>query len=166
MVGGVVDVQFRVCFVCLGNICRSPIAETVMRSLLGEAGLDGQVEVSSAGTGDWHVGEGADERALDVLARNNYDASAHRAQQFVADMFAQHDLVVAMDRTNAAALRRLAPPGEADKIRLLRSFDPGADAVDVPDPYYGGPGGFDDVLTMVDAACRGLLTWLEQNLPG
>jgi protein-tyrosine phosphatase len=158
-----VDV-YRVCFVCLGNICRSPIAETVMRSLLGDAGLDGAVEVSSAGTGDWHVGEGADERALDVLTRNNYDASGHRAQQFVADMFTERDLVVAMDRTNAAALRRLAPPGESGKIRLLRSFDPDADADDVPDPYYGGPGGFDDVLTMVDAACRGLLTWLEQEM--
>jgi len=154
---------FRICFVCLGNICRSPIAEIVMRALLVDAGLTDRVDVSSAGTGDWHIGERADPRTVDVLSRHGYDGSSHRAQQFVAAMFADNDLVVAMDKNNLAALRLLAPPGREDDVRLLRSFDPDADGTDVPDPYYGGADGFDEVLAMVEAACQGLLDWLRAS---
>jgi protein-tyrosine phosphatase len=158
-----VDV-FRICFVCLGNICRSPIAEVVMRSQLGEAGLADRVHVSSAGTGDWHVGRPADDRALDVLDRHDYDGSGHRARQFVASMFADQDLVIAMDHDNLAALRRLAPAGRHEDVQLLRSFDPAAADTDVPDPYYGGPEGFEHVLYAVEDACRGLVQWLGDEL--
>ena len=154
----------RICFVCLGNICRSPIAEVVMRSLLTDNGLTRGVEVSSAGTGDWHIGEGADERALAVLRRHGYDGSAHRAQQFVREAIADNDLVLAMDKSNLSALRRMAGDGEQDKLRLLREFDPDATGTDVPDPYYGGDEGFDEVLSMVEAACRGLLEHLRADL--
>ena len=155
----------RICFVCLGNICRSPIAEVVMRSLVSERGLDDVIEVSSAGTGDWHIGERADERALEVLTRHGYDGSAHRAQQFVADAFAEHDVVVALDRSNLATLRRLAPPGEEGKVRLLMSYVDGDRAGDVPDPYYGGADRFEEVLAMVEAACAALLDRVAAELP-
>ncbi|HEX4654153.1 MAG TPA: low molecular weight protein-tyrosine-phosphatase [Mycobacteriales bacterium] len=158
--------SFRICFVCLGNICRSPIAEVVMRSLLAKSGLADRVEVSSAGTGDWHIGQGADERALAVLARHGYDGSAHRAQQFLDEAIAEHDLVLAMDKSNLSALRRMAHGDDRDKLRLLREFDPDATDTDVPDPYYGGDDGFDEVLVMVEAACRGLLDHLDAELAG
>ena len=149
--------SFRICFVCLGNICRSPIAEVVMRSLLEERGLADRVEVSSAGTGDWHIGERADRRTLAVLNRHGYDGDAHRARQFSAEWFSQCELVVAMDQANLATLSRLADGEHEDKVQLLRAFDPDANGTDVPDPYYSGDNGFDEVLVMVEAACRGLL---------
>jgi protein-tyrosine phosphatase len=145
----------RLCFVCSGNICRSPSAEIVMRELLRAEGLDDDVEVSSAGLGDWHVGEGADPRSADALTTRGYDASRHRARQFDAEWFADHDLVVAMDRSHWRDLRRLATEDEADKVVMLMSFA-GEDA-DVPDPYYGGPAGFTDVLEQIERGCRGLL---------
>ena len=154
----------RVCFVCLGNICRSPIAEIVMRRMLEERGLDKQVQVSSAGTGDWHVGDSADERTLAVLAKHGYDGSQHRARQFVAETFADNDLVVVMDKNNLDAVRRLVPAGDDKEVRLLREFEADADGTDVPDPYYGGAQGFDDVLVMVEAACRGLVDRLADDL--
>jgi protein-tyrosine phosphatase len=155
---------YRICFVCLGNICRSPMAEVVMRQQLHNAGLEDRVELSSAGTGDWHVGETADPRAVDVLGRHGYDGSQHRARQFVRDMFDDNDLVVAMDGDNLAALRRLAPQDRVDDVVLLRSFDPDADGTDVPDPYYGGARGFDEALAMVESACRGMLAWLQDEI--
>jgi protein-tyrosine phosphatase len=151
----------RICFVCLGNICRSPIAEVVMRSLLASTDLD--VEVSSAGTGDWHVGHGADDRAQDALRRHGYDGAGHVARQFEPAWFANLDLVVAMDRSNLAALRRMAPPDALDRIRLLSSFDTESVDDDVPDPYYGGPDGFDDVVALVERGCRGLLAELQRR---
>jgi protein-tyrosine phosphatase len=157
-------VTVSICFVCLGNICRSPTAEVVMRSLLDEAGLADEVTVSSAGTGDWHVGHGADERMAEALVDQGYDVTAHRARQFQASWFAEHDLVVAMDRSNERDLRRIAPPGEEGKVRLLTSYDPDATETDVPDPYYGGPDGFADVVRIVEAGCRGLLEELRAEL--
>lgn len=158
--------SFRICFVCLGNICRSPIAATVMRSLLAENGLADEVDVSSAGTGDWHIGERADERALAALTRHGYDGSEHRARQFVSEAIADNDLVIAMDSSNMSALRRMAAGDELHKLRLLRDFDPDATGSDVPDPYYGGEEGFDEVLSMVEAACRGLVDQLRVELAG
>jgi protein-tyrosine phosphatase len=153
-------VTYRICFVCLGNICRSPIAEVVMRSLLVERGLSDRVELSSAGTGDWHIGECADERALAVLARHGYDGSRHRAKEFTREAFDRCDLVIAMDSANLSALRLIAPDDDLAKVRLLREFDVNSTESDVPDPYYGGAEGFDEVLAMVEAACAGLLDWL------
>ena len=157
--------DYRVVFVCLGNICRSPMAELVARARLTDAGLADRVEVSSAGTGGWHVGQGADRRTATVLAGRGYDAGRHRARQFDPAWFDDHDLVVALDRHNLADLRRLAPPDRRDDVVLLRSFDPSAGAdLDVPDPYYGGPDGFDDALDMVERACAGLLEHLRSEL--
>ncbi len=157
---------YRICFVCLGNICRSPTAEVVFRAMLRDEGLTESVHVDSAGTGDWHVGEGADDRALEALAGRGYDGSEHRARQFASGWFAGYDLVLAMDASNAADLRRLAPDRRAaHKVRMLREFDPDADGLDVPDPYFGDHG-FDRVLDMVEAACQGLLDHVRREVGG
>ncbi|MEZ0074498.1 protein-tyrosine phosphatase [Planotetraspora sp. GP83] len=150
----------RVCLVCMGNICRSPMAEVVLRRTLEDRGLD--VVVDSAGTGGWHAGDPMDERALKALAENGYDGSSHRARQFDPAWFAERDLILVMDRDNLRAVRRIAPPW-AD-VRLFRSFDPAApEGAEVPDPYYGGPEGFAEVLRMVKAASEGLAKHLEAH---
>jgi protein-tyrosine phosphatase len=154
----------RVCFVCLGNICRSPTAEAVMRHRLAEAGLSGEVEVESAGTGAWHVGHPPDDRAAGA-ARARGIVMDGSARQFGPGDFARFDLVLAMDHENADHLRRIAPgPREADKVRLLREFDPASAGGDlaVPDPYYGGDDGFATVFEQVDAACLGLIDHLRR----
>ncbi|MGI5427029.1 low molecular weight protein-tyrosine-phosphatase [Streptomyces sp. CA-179760] len=158
---------YRVCFVCTGNICRSPIAEVVFRARVAEAGLDGLVEVDSAGTGGWHEGDGADPRTVTVLEENGY-ASGHMARQFQPSWFSRLDLVIALDSGHLGALRRLAPTEEdAWKVRLLRSYDPAAgDDLDVPDPYYGGADGFEECLEMVEAASTGLLAAVRADLEG
>lgn len=147
----------RICFVCSGNICRSPSAEVVTRALVADAGLARDVEVCSAGLGDWHVGDGADRRSLQELTSRGYDGTGHRARQFQPEWFDQHDLVVAMDRSHLRELLRMAGPEHADKVRLLTSFGPAATGEDVPDPYYGGPDGFARVLDLIEASCRALL---------
>ncbi|SDM59653.1 low molecular weight protein-tyrosine-phosphatase [Streptomyces wuyuanensis] len=149
---------FSVCFVCTGNICRSPMAESVFRARLEDAGLDGLVVVDSAGTGGWHEGDGADPRTVTVLRNHGY-ASGHAARQFRASWFSRLDLVIALDEGHLRELRGLAPTAaDASKVRLLRSYDPTAgDDLDVPDPYYGGMDGFEECLDMVEAASEGLL---------
>ena len=160
---------YRICFVCSGNICRSPIAEVVLRALAERGGLAGELVVDSAGTGDWHVGERADLRAIKVLSGAGYDGGEHRARQFDPQWFAERDLVIALDRGHERALRAWAPDGAArDKVRLLRSFDPAADGaerdLDVADPYYDGPDEFGEVLLQVEAACEGLLDHVRAEL--
>ncbi|MFE2518942.1 low molecular weight protein-tyrosine-phosphatase [Streptomyces mirabilis] len=159
--------SYRVCFVCTGNICRSPMAESVFRARIEEAGLDGLVEVDSAGTGGWHEGDGADSRTVAVLEAAGYE-SGHAARQFHTSWFSRLDLVIALDSGHLKALRRLAPtPEDAAKVRLLRSYDPDAgDDLDVPDPYYGPMGGFEECLEMVEAASPGLLAAVQQELEG
>ena len=150
----------HVVFVCSGNICRSPIAEKVFATELQRAGLAEGVRVSSAGTGGWHVGEPADDRAAAVLRAAGYPA-AHRARQVDAEMLGA-DLLVALDDTHLRALRRTVP--EPERVRLLRSFDPAApERAEVPDPYYGGDDGFTEVLTMIQAAMPGMLDWVREN---
>jgi protein-tyrosine phosphatase len=153
----------RILFVCMGNICRSPTAEGVMRRLLADARLTG-VEVESAGTGGWHAGEPPDERAT-LAARRRGVTLEGAARQVRADDFRKFDLLIAMDRANLRELLAQAPDEDAaEKVRLLREFDPasaGAPDLDVPDPYYGGDRGFETVLDMVEAACRGLLDELR-----
>ncbi|EKX62208.1 low molecular weight phosphotyrosine protein phosphatase [Streptomyces ipomoeae] len=158
---------YRVCFVCTGNICRSPMAESVFRARIEEAGLDGLVEVDSAGTGGWHEGDPADPRTVSVLEANGY-GSVHAARQFQASWFSRLDLVIALDAGHVKALRRLAPTtADAEKIRLLRSYDPAAgDDLDVPDPYYGGMDGFEECLELVEAASPGLLTAVREQVEG
>jgi protein-tyrosine phosphatase len=154
----------RILFVCMGNICRSPTAEGVMRSLLDEAGLAGAVEVESAGTGGWHAGEPPDQRAAEAAARRGVTLEGAARQVRAAD-FRDFDLLLAMDARNLRELQAMAPDAEARaKVRLLREFDPGSDGapdLDVPDPYYGGERGFEIVLDQVEAACRGLLRELR-----
>ncbi|MFJ9341348.1 low molecular weight protein-tyrosine-phosphatase [Streptomyces sp. NPDC101733] len=150
--------MYRVCFVCTGNICRSPMAESVFRSQVSDAGLDDVVEVDSAGTGGWHEGDGADPRTVSVLEAAGYEQD-HRARQFRASWFDRLDLVIALDAGHLRDLRALAPtPEAAAKVRLLRAYDPAADAsLDVPDPYYGSHEGFEECLELVRAAGPGLL---------
>lgn len=155
---------YRVCLVCMGNICRSPMAEAVLRATLATHGVAG-VEVESAGTGGWHAGGPMDRRAQLTLAEHGYDGSSHRARQFTSDWFDRYDLVLAMDNENLRALRGLGPGGA--RVRLFRSFDPSAgDGAEVPDPYYGGQDGFDTVLRQVEAAAAGLAKHLAEELDG
>ncbi|GDY54997.1 low molecular weight protein-tyrosine-phosphatase [Streptomyces violaceusniger] len=153
---------YRVCFVCTGNICRSPMAEYVFRAHAVEAGLDGLLEVDSAGTGPWHEGDGADRRAIDVLTAHGYEQD-HIARQFQAEWFDRLDLVIALDSGHLHELRALAPtPHDAAKVRLLRAYDPDADhdalgGLDVPDPYFGGLDDFEECLEMIESASGGLL---------
>ena len=150
----------RILFVCMGNICRSPTAEAVMRGLLRTAGLEHAVSLDSAGTGGWHEGAPPDARAV-AAARSRGIVVEGAARQVTAQDFDDFDLLLVMDRDNERDLRAVAPDGEARaKVRLLREFDQAAVAagdLGVPDPYYGGPNGFDRVLDLVEAACRGLL---------
>jgi protein-tyrosine phosphatase len=155
----------RLLFVCLGNICRSPTAEGVMRSILEAEGLADAVSVDSAGTGSWHVGQPADRRAREAAARRGIEL-ASRARQVQPADFDDFDLILAADASNVADLRALAGdhPARASKVHLLREFDPDADGdLAVPDPYYGGEDGFDHVLDLVESACRGLLASLEAD---
>jgi protein-tyrosine phosphatase len=161
------DGRVSVCFVCLGNICRSPTAEAVMRHHVVEAGLDDRIEVDSAGTGGWHVGEPSDARATEEAARRGITMEGRGRQLHVAD-FSRFDLLVAMDGRNRRNMLAVAPDDEAaSRVRMLREFDPAAaPGAEVPDPYYGGDRGFADVFDMVDAACRGLLAELTARLDG
>ncbi|MFJ7957266.1 low molecular weight protein-tyrosine-phosphatase [Streptomyces sp. NPDC096319] len=156
---------YRVCFVCTGNICRSPMAEHVFRRRVEEARLGGLVEIDSAGTGGWHEGDGADPRTVAVLDENGY-TSAHTARRFRSSWFPALDLVIALDEGHLRELRELArTPEEAARIRLLRSYDPAAGpGLDVPDPYYGGREGFEECLEMVEAASEGLLAAIRAEL--
>jgi protein-tyrosine phosphatase len=153
----------RVLFVCLGNICRSPTAEGVMRALVAEAGREGEIVIDSAGTGSWHVGSPPDSRAS-AAAQGRGIALSGSARQVVIDDFFDFDVLLAMDQANRDDLERIAPGGsERAKIRLLREFDPGSvrGDLDVPDPYYGAGDGFGEVLDLVQAACAGLLVEIE-----
>jgi protein-tyrosine phosphatase len=142
-----------VLFVCTGNICRSPTAEGVLRVLAAKEGID--VHVESAGLGKWHVGNAPDKRAQHHAKGRGYDLSTLRARQVEPFDFERFDLILAMDRGHLRELQRMAPAKHAAKVRLL------VPERDVPDPYYGGPQGFEDVLDLVEAACRDLLQELK-----
>jgi protein-tyrosine phosphatase len=157
------DAPFRVSFVCSGNICRSPMAGIVFAQLAADAGMADRFQVESAGTGDWHVGEPADERTIAALAARGYDGSRHRARQFDPDRFPDLDLVVALDRSHERVLRSWAPTmDDAAKVTLLLRYDDAwPQQTDVPDPYYADRHEFDRVLSTVERACRALFRQLE-----
>jgi protein-tyrosine phosphatase len=154
--------MYRITVVCLGNICRSPIGEAVLRARIHEAGLADRVAVDSAGTGDWHLGHPADPRALATLDAAGYPHD-HVARQITSDWFTDLDLVLAMDEANYTDLSRMMA-ADGPELRMIRSFDPTMPHLpephpdlDVPDPYYGGPEGFAEVLGMIERAVDGLV---------
>jgi protein-tyrosine phosphatase len=148
-------VPTRVLFVCSGNICRSPTAEAVLRRLVADAGLADEIEVDSAGTGSWHAGEPPDDRSSAAARRRGLELTGVARQVSPAD-FDRFDLILSVDDENLERLRRIAPPDSDSQVRKLTSAD-------VPDPYYGGPQGFDIVLDMLEDACRELLDELRQD---
>ena len=157
----------RVAVVCLGNICRSPMAHVVLEKRLAEAGLDDRVTVVSAGTGTWHVGEAMDERAAAVLSAAGYDPSGHVARRFTTDWYTENDLILAMDASNHADISDLAPDtASLEKVQMFRAYDPEASDQDndVPDPWFGGAEGFDHVLRMVERTADALVEELSQRV--
>jgi protein-tyrosine phosphatase len=155
---------YRICVVCLGNICRSPMGERVLAGEIAEAGLAGKVVVDSAGTGDWHIGDAMDHRARAELARRGLGGDGHEARQIQPDWLDEYDLLLAMDRSNLAGLRAMARgrPELSGRIALLRAFDPAAQGgAEVPDPYYGGPEHYAEVFDLIDAAAKGLVSQLS-----
>ncbi len=152
----------HITFICSGNICRSPMAEKMFAHQISERGLADEVRVTSAGTGDWHAGAGADNRANRVLREHGYPTQ-HRARRINTDHLSA-DLVVALGRNHQRILRDLGvPPG---RLRMLRSFDPksGAHALDVEDPYYGTHDDFEDVFTVIEASLPGVHQWVDEQL--
>ena len=154
--------KLHITVVCTGNICRSPIGDVILNHAITQAGLTDQVMVDSCGMGHWHVGSGADHRAVSELADAGYDGTKHRAQQF-NHHFAAADLLIAMDSSHVAALKRAGV--DPERIRLLRSFDPAAgDSLNVADPYYGDAEDFTIARKQVEAAIPGIMKWLSQEL--
>lgn len=157
--------RYRVALVCLGNICRSPMAHVVLADRVAAAALDDRVEVVSSGTGDWHVGGPMDRRAAAALREAGYDGSAHRARQVVASWLDDCDVLLAMDRQNLSDLRALAPGGaDPERVRLYGDFDPATPGAEVPDPYFGGDEGFTEVLAMVERTADVLVRRLQHRV--
>jgi protein-tyrosine phosphatase len=153
----------KILFVCLGNICRSPTAEVVFRLIASREAPDIVLEIDSAGTAGYHVGELPDQRTRQAAARRGYDLSALRARVVEPRDFEYFDLILAMDRDNLRALERRAPAHARDHLRLFLEFAPQTGISEVPDPYYGGPNGFEDVLDLIEAASRGLIDHLRRQ---
>jgi protein-tyrosine phosphatase len=150
----------RILFVCLGNICRSPMAEGVFRRVAEEEGLIDRFEIDSAGLGDWHIGQAPDHRAQKAARSRGVDISDQSARQVVDEDFERFDLLLVMDRSNYAELKARAPHEARAKIRPFLDFAPHVGTSDVPDPFFGGTEGFDRALDLIEAASRGLLASL------
>ncbi|RYB94312.1 low molecular weight phosphotyrosine protein phosphatase [Nocardioides oleivorans] len=151
--------SYRIALVCLGNICRSPTAHVVLKSRLADAGLDDRVEVASSGTGGWHVGDPMDRRAAATLSAAGYDPTRHRARQYDDSWATSYDLVLVMDEANLADVG-----GRTERIGLFRDLDPDDPSAEVPDPYYGGDDGFEEVLAMVERTSDAIVTALDEVL--
>ncbi len=151
--------SYRIALVCLGNICRSPTAHVVLERRLADAGLTDRVEVASSGTGGWHVGNPMDDRAAATLSAAGYDPTRHRARQYDATWPEAYDLVLVMDRANLADVG-----GRAERLGLFRDFDPVDPGGEVPDPYYGGADGFEEVLAMVERTSDTIVSALPDLL--
>ncbi len=152
-------------FVCLGNICRSPIAEGVFRHIAAQRGLSDSFSVDSAGLGSWHIGHPADRRAQAALQARGIDISGLRARQVTPADFDQFDLILAMDRANREGLLKLAPKDRHHKITLFMEYAPNLCVQEIPDPFFGDKESFDYVCQLIDAACRGLLVSLTTQRP-
>nr|WP_295708063.1 low molecular weight protein-tyrosine-phosphatase [uncultured Halomonas sp.] len=152
----------KVLFVCLGNICRSPTAEGVFRRALEQAGLADDVEIDSCGVGSWHVGKAPDTRAQQAALSRGIDLSGLRARQLTVQDFAEFDYVLGMDQDNLRAMRELKPDNSRAHVGLFLDFA-GTPGAEVPDPYYGGDEGFENVLTMIEAASAGLIQHLKRE---
>ena len=153
----------KILFVCLGNICRSPTAEAVFRAVAARDAPDLSIEVDSAGTAGYHIGEPPDPRTRQAAHRRGYDLSPLRARIVEPSDFEQFDLILAMDRENLSVLHHRAPAHARERVRLFLEFAPGATVSEVPDPYYGGPNGFEEVLDLVEQASQGLLQHLRER---
>jgi protein-tyrosine phosphatase len=153
----------KILFVCLGNICRSPSAEAVLREIAAREAPDLGIEVDSAGTAGYHIGSPPDERSQEAARRRGYDMAPLRARIVEPEDFERFDLILAMDRDNLSILRRRAPVAARERVRLFLEFAPDAGVTEVPDPYYGGASGFEQVLDLVEAAARGLIAHLRER---
>jgi protein-tyrosine phosphatase len=156
--------DYAILFVCMGNICRSPTAHGVFRQYVERRGLSGRVQVASAGTHGYHIGRPPDERSQEHAAQRGYDLSDLRARRIHASDFDRHDLILVMDHDNLAEVRAQCPPAHLHKARRFTEFCRTREASVVPDPYYGGPQGFENVLDLVEDACEGLLLHVQQQL--
>jgi protein-tyrosine phosphatase len=153
----------RINFVCLGNICRSPLGEAVLRHLAELRGIGHRMEIASSGTGGWHVGEPANRHSIAIAKKHGIDLRGHRAQQLQRGDLDRYDWLLAMDRTNLSDIETLRARGQRAQARLLLDFAPEVGTRDVPDPYYGGPEGFEHVFQLVHAACEGFLDHLGRE---
>jgi len=153
----------KVLFVCMGNICRSPTAQGVFERLVQQMGLTQYIQIDSAGTHAYHVGHAPDPRAQAAAQRRGIDLSAQRARRVEAADFEHYDYILVMDRDNLEHLDPLCPPGHRHKLRLMLEFVPELESKDVPDPYYGGPSGFERVLDLVEMGAEGLLRHIRQR---
>ena len=154
----------KVLFVCMGNICRSPTAEAVFKYYVARAGLQDVILSDSAGTHDYHIGEPPDRRAREAAQRRSYDLESLRARRVTVKDFATFDLVLAMDERNLSVLKRHCPSEHAHKLRLFMEFGQDGGVREVPDPYYGGPQGFESVLDLIEDAAQGLLRHIRTHL--
>ena len=157
--------MMHILVVCTANICRSPTAEGVFRGLVERQGLSDSITVDSAGTGAYHVGEGPDSRAKAAARQRGFDLGGLRARKATAADFRAFDYVLAMDRQNHQNLAAICPPGEEHRLHMMMDFAPGLGRREVPDPYYGGSGGFDLVLDLIEAAGQGLIKHIRANHP-
>jgi len=151
----------RILFVCLGNICRSPLAEAIFKHKIAESGLSGKFIVDSSGTGDYHIGEDPDARTIEVAIRNGVSIS-HKARQFSTRDFDSFDYIIAMDESNLRNIRNLKNNIEKGRLMLMRDFDESKDK-NVPDPYFGGKDGFDEVFDILDASLANFLEFLKKE---
>ena len=155
--------KVKVMFVCMGNICRSPSAEGVFHYMAQTSALKDYIEVASSGTHDSHVGQPADARSHRAALERGIDLSLHRAKHFKREHFNEYDYILVMDRSNYEAVMRLCPNGAQDKVHYFLDFAPQLNVREVPDPYYGGPKGFDHVLDLIEAASTGLLSEIRDR---